>query len=91
MFIGGAYLTFKKIIDVKIPLVYMTIAMLMSAVVYGDIEMMLPTLLGGGLIYGAIFMATDYSTNPNTNLGKIIFAIGCGGVDDSIQKVRSYA
>jgi electron transport complex protein RnfD len=35
-------------------------------------------ILGGGLILGAFFMATDYTTTPITPLGKIIFAIGCG-------------
>ena len=35
-------------------------------------------ILGGGLILGACFMATDYTTSPITNWGKVIFALGCG-------------
>lgn len=35
-------------------------------------------ILAGGLVLGAFFMATDYSTSPVTKKGKVIFAIGCG-------------
>ena len=40
--------------------------------------MALYQVLGGGLIIGAIFMATDYSTSPTNTLGKVVFALGCG-------------
>ena len=40
--------------------------------------MALYQVLGGGLMIGAIFMATDYSTSPTNTLGKVVFALGCG-------------
>ena len=50
--------------------------MLLLLGVSGDL--IIYQILGGGLILGAFFMATDYSTTPITPLGKIVFAIGCG-------------
>ena len=45
---------------------------------YGNVEWMLLNLCSGGLMLGAIFMATDYSTSPVTPNGQLIFGVGCG-------------
>ena len=44
------------------------------------IEWMLYSLFSGGLMLGAIFMATDYATSPATPMGQIVYGIGCGGL-----------
>jgi electron transport complex protein RnfD len=51
---------------------------------------MLYNLLGGGLMLGAIFMATDYSTSPVTPKGQIIFGVGCGLLTVFIRYFGSY-
>ncbi len=47
-------------------------------------------LFGGGLMLGAVFMATDYVTSPMTTTGKIIFAVGCGIITSLIRLVGAY-
>ena len=47
-------------------------------------------LMGGGLLLGAIFMATDYTTSPVSFKGKIIFGIGCGLITSAIRIFGSY-
>lgn len=76
--LGGIYLIVKKVIDWKIPCLYiLTTAVLLLA--FGvDISLLPYHILGGGLILGAFFMATDFVTCPVTPNGRIIFAIGCG-------------
>ncbi len=77
LILGGIYLTVRKIIDWKIPVIYVSTVALF-ALIFGGVQYILPSILGGGLLIGAIFMATDYATNPNTPLGTVIFAFGCG-------------
>ena len=78
LILGGIYLIVKKVIDWKIPCLYiLTTAVLLLA--FGvDISLLPYHILGGGLILGAFFMATDFVTCPVTPNGRIIFAIGCG-------------
>lgn len=78
LLIGGAYLLIRKVIDWKIPVTYIgtTAVMLFALGVAPDL--IVPHLLSGGLMLGAIFMATDYSSSPVTPKGKIIFGIGAG-------------
>lgn len=73
--LGGIYLVIKKVISPIIPCVYILSSGLMALVVGED---PLYQILSGGLLLGAIFMATDYATSPITKWGKVIFAIGCG-------------
>ena len=78
---GGAYLVWRKVISIRIPLSYLgTVAVLtlVFAKAGNPFEWMLYNLLGGGLMLGAIFMATDYATSPVTKKGQIIYGIGCG-------------
>lgn len=81
LLVGGAYLVWRKVISIRIPLSYLgTVAVLtlVFAKAGNPFEWMLYNLLGGGLMLGAIFMATDYATSPVTKKGQIIYGIGCG-------------
>ena len=75
LILGGVYLVIRRVISPIIPCVYLATAALMSFAFGLD---PLYQLLSGGLLLGAIFMATDYTTSPVTNWGKVIYAIGCG-------------
>ena len=80
---GGAYLLWRKVISVRIPAAYIgTVAVLtlVFARTDGPVDWMLYSLLSGGLMLGAIFMATDYATSPATPMGQIVYGIGCGGL-----------
>ena len=75
LLLGGVYLVIRRVISPIIPCVYLGTAALMSLIIGAD---PLYQLLSGGLLLGAIFMATDYTTSPVTKWGKVIFAVGCG-------------
>ena len=75
LLLGGVYLVIRKVISPIIPCVYILSAGVMSLVLGQD---PIYQILSGGLLLGAIFMATDYVTSPYTKWGKVIFAIGCG-------------
>lgn len=51
----------------------------------GDFRYMLYELMAGGLVLGAVFMATDYTTSPVSKKGKIIYAVGCGVITSLIR------
>ncbi len=90
---GFAYLLWKKVITARIPLAYMgTVAVLSFLFPMGNdrIAWMLCQLFGGGLMLGAIFMATDYVTSPITHLGQIIYGIGCGVLTILIRYFGGY-
>ena len=63
---------------------------LLSWAIYGSAGAALVQVLSGGLLLGAIFMATDYVTTPTSNLGKCVFALGCGLLTVIIRKFGSY-
>ncbi|MBQ3222246.1 MAG: RnfABCDGE type electron transport complex subunit D [Clostridia bacterium] len=78
---GGAYLVWRKVISARIPLAYLgTVAVvtLIFSKTGSPVEWMLYSLLGGGVMLGAIFMATDYATSPVTPNGQILYGVGCG-------------
>lgn len=75
LLIGGVYLVAKKVIHPVIPVTYIGTVALLSFVLGQD---PLFHILTGGVMLGAIFMATDYATSPLTVKGKLIFAAGCG-------------
>ena len=77
--IGGIYLAVLKIINIIYPLITIAVSGLFAVCLGGfDFSLFLPFTLSGGLIFGAIFMATDYTTTPNTKLGNIIYFIMLG-------------
>ncbi len=78
---GGLYLISRKVITFHTPVAYLgTVALLCFLFPHsnGRVEFMLAELCSGGLMLGAIFMATDYSTSPVTKKGQVVFGIGCG-------------
>lgn len=82
LIIGGVYLVCRKVISPVIPLVFVgTVAVLTFFAGYNPLY----EVLSGGLLLGAIFMATDYVTSPTTTSGKVIFAIGCGAITAFIR------
>lgn len=86
LILGGIYLCIRKVISPRIPLYYIgTVAVIMLIAGRGNLQFVLYQLLSGGLMLGAIFMATDYTTSPIKTNGKIIFAIGCGIITSLIR------
>ncbi|MFA5524428.1 MAG: RnfABCDGE type electron transport complex subunit D [Tissierellales bacterium] len=78
LIIGGIYLLYRGVINWRIPFTYIgTVAVIMLAF-GGGVENTAYHLLAGGLMLGAFFMATDYSSSPVTRKGQIIFGIGAG-------------
>ncbi len=81
LLIGGAYLLFRKVITIRIPAAYLGSVALITLIFHktdSAFSWMLYELLSGGVMLGAIFMATDYVTSPTTALGQIAYGIGCG-------------
>ncbi|MEI6579093.1 MAG: RnfABCDGE type electron transport complex subunit D [Eubacteriales bacterium] len=79
LILGGLFLIIRGVISPAIPLTYIgTVAIIMLFAGKGDLTFVAYQVMGGGLLLGAIFMATDYSTSPVNLKGKIIFGIGCG-------------
>ena len=87
LLIGGIYLVYRKVINPIIPVAFIGTVFVFTAVLGVN---PLAQILGGGLFLGAIFMATDYSTSPVTNMGKLIFGIGCGLITVLIRVFGSY-
>ena len=79
LLIGAAYLLAKKVISIRIPGTYI-LTFAVFAFIFGrqDLGYVLAEICGGGLIFGAFFMATDYVTSPITPKGQIIFGICLG-------------
>ena len=81
LLLGGVYLVVRKVISVRIPLSYLLTVAVLTLVFHktdSPISWMLYSLFSGGLMLGAIFMATDYATSPVTPMGQIFYGIGCG-------------
>ena len=93
LLIGFVYLLWRKVITARIPLAYIgTVAVLTFLFPMGNdrIAWMAAHLFGGGLMLGAIFMATDYVTSPVTKLGQIVYGIGCGALTVLIRYFGGY-
>ena len=94
LLLGGIYLIVRKVISCRIPVAFLgTVAVIAFLFPQGNdrVTWMLCQLFGGGVMLGAFFMATDYSTSPVTRLGQIIFGIGCGAITMFIRYFGSYA
>ena len=81
LLIGFAYLLYRKVISWRIPVAYIGAVAVLTLVFYkGDnaLSWMLYSILGGGVMLGAIFMATDYATSPSLPAAQIVYGIGCG-------------
>jgi electron transport complex protein RnfD len=93
LLLGGVYLLVRKVITWHIPVAYIgTVAVLTLLFPRGNspVEWMLYNLFGGGLLLGAFFMATDYSSSPVTHKGQLIYGIGCGLFTVFIRYFGSY-
>lgn len=91
LILGGLYLIVRRVISPSIPVSFIgTVAVFMLIAGKGDLNYLAYNLLGGGLIIGAVFMATDYATCPLTSKGKIVYGIGCGLVAAVIRQFGSY-
>ena len=79
LLVGGAYLMWRKVISWHIPAAFIGSFAVCYLLATGfDVNATLYQVLSGGLILGAFFMATDYASSPATDLGKILFGLGCG-------------
>ena len=87
LLIGGAYLVIRRVITWHTPVVFVGTVFVLSFAFGQD---PLQQILSGGLLVGAIFMATDYSTTPSTKWGKVIFGLGCGVITVLIRVFGSY-
>lgn len=87
LILGGVYLIVRGIIGWEIPVVYCATSALLGWALGVD---PLFTILSGGLLIGAIFMATDYTTSPMTKIARIIYAVGCGALTVVIRKFGGY-
>jgi len=77
LLLGFAYLLIRKVISWQIPVIFMGTVFVLS-LLFGGFNTALYELLSGGLVLGAVFMATDYATTPITMRAKMLFALGCG-------------
>lgn len=74
LILGGIYLAIRGIINIGYPILYITMTGLTTvALQQFNFDLFLPSILSGGLMLGAIFMATDYTTTPNTTKGNILY------------------
>ena len=91
LLIGFVYLLIRRVITWHIPVLYVASVYILSLFVEGfDFTKALAMILSGGLLLGAVFMATDYVTSPSTAKGKIIFGIGVGVITFLIRYYGVY-
>lgn len=90
LLLGFVYLLARRVIQWHIPVVFVATVFVCSLIATGDFVFALYQILGGGLLIGAIFMATDYVTSPITAKGRLVFALGCGLITFIIRYFCSY-
>ena len=93
LLLGFGYLLLRRVLSPRIPLAYFgTVAVLALLFPMGNdrLTWMAAQLCGGGLMLGALFMATDYVTSPVTKLGQVIYGVGCGVLTVMIRYFGSY-
>lgn len=89
LLVGGVFLICRGIISWRIPVVYIVTVAAMS-LLFGRAAGPLYEVLAGGLMLGAFFMATDYTTSPLTPKGQVLFAFGCGFIASLIRTYGGY-
>ena len=91
---GGLYLMLRRVITWHIPVAYLgtvaVLTVLFPQTTAGNVSFMLSELFSGGLMIGAFFMATDYTTSPVTSRGRLIFGVGCGLITVFIRFFGGY-
>ena len=82
--LGFAYLLWRNVISWRIPFSFVGTVALLTLIFgktgYSNVEWMLCNIFSGGLMFGAVFMATDYSTSPVTLKGQLVYGAGCGAL-----------
>ena len=81
LLLGGVYLVIRKVITIRIPAAYLGTVAILTLVFHktdNALLWMACQLCSGGVVLGAIFMATDYVTSPTTKVGQILYGAGCG-------------
>ena len=90
LIIGFIYLVVRKVIKFETPLIFIGTVFILSLIFENDPMIATYYVLSGGLVLGAVFMATDYVTTPITRSGKMIFAFGCGIITFLIRYFGAY-
>lgn len=91
LLLGGLYLIWKGVIKYHVPAVYLGTVFVLATLFSGfNPAVGAYHLVTGGLMIGAFFMATDYSTSPVTYRGQIIFALGCGLITTLVRFYGGY-
>lgn len=90
LILGGIYLLYRRVINWRIPFTYIGTVAVLTLVFGVGLNDMIYHVFAGGLILGAFYMATDYSSSPVTPLGQIIFGIGCGLITVVIRLKGGY-
>ena len=94
LLLGGAYMLWKKIITWHIPVSILATVFVFAAIMYLVNPAIFPSpeyhLLSGGLMLGAIFMATDYVTSPMSHRGQLIYGVSIGLITMVIRLYGSY-
>lgn len=88
--LGGVYLVVRGVIDWKIPASVLLSAACFLVLFDGDVNSVLSDLCAGGLMFGAVFMATDYATSPKTAEGRVLYGFAIGLITVLIRKFGSY-
>ena len=87
---GGVYLIVRKVIDWRIPVVYILTAAMMALFCWNSAKEILLQIFSGGLLFGAFFMATDYATSPKWKINRILYAFGLGVITMIIRRFGTY-
>ena len=90
LILGFAYLVIRRVIFFETPLIYVATVFSLSLIAFDSFKLALYQTLAGGLVLGAVFMITDYSSTPITRGGKMIFAFGCGLITFVIRYFGNY-
>ena len=86
LLLGFAYLLIRKVISWQTPVIFVGTVFVCYLVASGSFSVALYEILAGGLVLGAVFMATDYTTTPITAEGRLLFALGCGLITFGIRR-----
>ena len=90
LILGFIYLVARRVIKWYVPVTYVGTVFLLTLIIEGSAMTATYHVLAGGLLFAAIFMATDYVTTPLSSLGRVVFALGCGVITVLIRLYGSY-
>ena len=90
LLLGGIYLIIRGVITWHTPVAFIATVFVLTALYGHSLTFGLQQILSGGVMIGAIFMATDYATTPSTNAGRLIFGFGCALITVLIRLWGNY-